>query len=394
MSIPYDWHYELQEVLSKEPSILKSPQLYNFNDGKVYAAIMDRLAQPLGEGIDSPFSSRNPLSGHGQLAGMLTHLLGVNAHQMNLIPNRVWLENFRMLGVSLAAEEYPIIELVFRRTDDAYASNIGVTIPLGTEVGSDRLDDVYATTTATVEINSEDLSVSVPARLNIKGRLDVDINPGDFTVLPRMLSFIESVANTTVLYAGRDQEKLSEAMLRARQQVQIGLRCVTARDYYVSVLNLGAEKVNIIPGIYYPSGDYYTDLITIAVYPGEIVPFIKNALLERTMVGTRLDVIAAEIVPINGTIDVRVIPALSNLQAFEIAATAIQNLANPPFGTWGDRNFTATIATCLENQPESIYAVPSLKLKHADTGQDLTEITIQPWQLCEIQESVEFIWHR
>ncbi|QLE46378.1 hypothetical protein FD723_39905 (plasmid) [Nostoc sp. C052] len=394
MSIPYGWHYELQEVLSKEPSILKSPQLYSFDDGKVYAAIMDRLAQPLAEGVGSPFSSRNPLSGHGQLAGMLVHLLGVNAHQMNLIPNRVWLENFRMLGISLAAEEYPIIELVFRRSYDAYTSNIGVTIPLGTEVGNDRLEDVYAITTATVEINGEDLSVSVPARLNIQGKLDIDINPGDFTVLPRMLSFVESVSNTTVLYAGRDQEKLSEAMLRARQQMQIGLRCVTARDYYVTALNLGAEKVNIIPGVYYPSGDYYTDLITIAVYPPEIAPFIKSTLLERTMVGTRLDVIAAEIVPIDGIIDVRIIPALSNLQAFEIAATAIQSLVNPPFGNWGDRNFAATVATALENQPESIYAVPSLKLKHANTDQNLSEITIQPWQLCEIQESVEFVWHR
>jgi hypothetical protein len=394
MPINYKQHYKLQAILAKEPAIIPSRPLYNFNEGKVYAAMMDYLAQQISDGVDSPFSSRNPLSGHGQLTGMFAHFLGIFAHQMNLVPDRTWMEEFRMLGMELSDAEYPVIELRFSRSYDAFVSNIPVIIPLGTEVGSHRAGNLIASTTSTIEISGEDREVSVPARLNIKGKLPYDISTNEFTILPQMLSFVDSVASTTVLYQGRDEEDLASAMLRTRQQLQVGLRCTTARDYYVTALNLGAQKVNVIPGVSFPYGDYYSDLISVVVYPGEISSFISSTLLDRTMIGTRLDVIPAEIIPIDGTIDARIVPGISNSQAFEIAASAIQDNVNPPYGKWADVNFAVMVATALENQPASIYAVPKTNLKHAVTNQPLAEIKPMPWQLFEIQASVEFNWLR
>jgi hypothetical protein len=253
---------------------------------------------------------------------------------------------------------------------------------------------LVAYTVAELEIGGEKTEGVVAARLNQEGRLGIEIPGNEFIYPPPLLSFVGSVTNSRILYAGRDRETLPEAMLRARQQLQMGQRCVTGRDYYRTALNLGAEKVNVVPGIQYGDGGYYSDLVTLAVYPGNISTYIESELLTRVMIGTRLDVRSAEIIPIDGTIDVRIVPNLSNDQAFDIAATAIQQNVNPPYGTWGDKEFNATVATALENEPSSIYAVPKIELKHAVSGEALEDIDIQPWHLLEIQGTVIFNWLR
>jgi len=394
MVIDYTQHYDLMEALEKDARLLPSGQLYNVDDGAVYAAMMDRLAQPLADGSESPFSGRNPLSGYGQLTEMQVHLLRLFGHELNLLPSRTWLQLYRMLGIELSDAEYPIIELKFTRTRDAIDSGISARIPLNTPVGSRSYSGLIAYTVTELEIAGTESEGLVSARLSQEGRLGVEIPDNEFIYPPPLLSFVGSVTNTRILYVGRDRETLPEAMLRARQQLQMGQRCVTGRDYYRTALNLGAEKVNVIPGIQYGDGGYYSDLVTLAVYPGNIATYIESELLTRVMVGTRLDVRSAEIIPIDGTIDVRIVPNLSNDQAFDIAAMAIQQNVNPPYGTWGDKEFNATVATALENEPSSIYAVPKIELKHAVSGEALEDIDIQPWHLLEIQGTVIFNWLR
>lgn len=390
----YQQHYELMEALEREPRLLPAPWLYNVDDGAVYAAMMDRLAQPLADGSESPFSGRNPLSGYGQLTEMQVHHLRLYAHEMNLMCDRTWLQLFRMLGIELSDAEYPVIELEFTRTEDAIASGISARIPLGTMIGSRSYSGLVAYTTADLEIGGADVSGTISARLSEPGRLGLEIPDNEFIILPQLLSFVGSVSNTRIIYQGRDPETLPDAMLRARQQLQMGQRCVTGRDYYRTALNLGAEKVNVVPGTQYGDGGYYSDLVTLAVYPGAISDYIETELLSRVMLGTRLDVRPAEILPIDGTIDVRIVPSLSNQQAFDVAATAIQQNVNPPYGKWEDKTFNATVATALENEPSSIYAVPKLKLKHAVTGEALEDLDIQPWNLLEIQNTIIFNWLR
>jgi len=394
MVIDYTQHYDLMQALEKDARILPAPWLYNVDDAAVYAAMMDRLAQPLADGSESPFSGRNPLSGYGQLTEMQVHLLRLFGHELNLLPSRTWLQLYRMLGIELSDAEYPIIELKFTRTQDAIDSGISTRIPLGTPVSSRSYAGLIAYTVAELEIGGAESEGVVSARLNQEGRLGIEIPDNDFIYPPPLLSFVGSVTNTRILYLGRDQETLPEAMLRARQQLQMGQRCVTGRDYYRTALNLGAEKANIIVGVEYEDKAYYSDLVTVAVYPGNIATYIKSELLARVMIGTRLDVRPAEVIPIDGTIDVRIVPSLSNDQAFNVAAAAIQQNVNPPYGNWGDKEFKATVATALENQPGSIYAVPKVELKHAGTGEALEDIDIRSWHLLEIQSTVVFNWLR
>jgi hypothetical protein len=299
-----------------------------------------------------------------------------------------------MLGIELSDAEYPVIELTFTRTQDAIDSGISARIPLGTPVGSRSYFGVTAYTVAELEIGGEEKEGTVSARLSQEGRIGIEIPENEFVVLPQLLSFVGSVSNTRILYEGRDRETLPEAMLRARQQLQMGQRCVTGRDYYRTALNLGAKKVNVTPGLQYGDNWYYSDLVTVSVYPGAIASYIGTELLSRVMIGTRLDVRAAEVIPIDGTIDVRIVPSLSNQQAFDVAATAIQQNVNPPYGIWGDEDFKVTVATALENQASSIYAVPKVELKHAGTGEPLEDIEIRPWHLLEIQNTVVFNWLR
>ena len=115
---------------------------------------------------------------------------------------------------------------------------------------------------------------------------------------------------------------------------------------------------------------------------------------ERELHGINVEVIPAEIIPIAGEIDVRIIPSLSNDEAFNLAATAIQASINPPFGVWGDRTLPRSLQIALENQPNFSYSVPRVSLKHADTGVAIELLDIQPWNLLEIQQSLVINWIR
>jgi hypothetical protein len=224
--------------------------------------------------------------------------------------------------------------------------------------------------------------------------LNADIQPGEFNIPSRSFSYLESVTNDIVLYEGRDPESLAEAMLRARLQLQRGERLVSPRDCYTAARELGAKKVNVLKGIQYGAPGRYGDLTTVVVYPEAVVSIVNQAFQDGTMLGSRYDVRGAEVIPIDGEIDVRIVPQLSNAEAFNIAARAIEQNVNPPYGNWGDRDFASTVATALENQPDSIYAVPRLELKHAESDIPLSELDIQPWNLLEIQQSIRFNWLR
>lgn len=395
MPIDYSGHYDLNEVLQLEPNVLPSFNLYNFDKERIFAAVLDRLAQPLDGGTESPFSSRNPLSAHAQIMSALLYVQDLLGHEINLVPDSLWVRWFRLLGVEIALAERPIISLIFTRSQDAIASSIFAKIPLGTEIRSNLNPDLVATTLYDLTIDADSITGAVPARLNQPGRISPEIRPGEFSIMPELLNWIDSVSNDAqVLYEGSEEETLPEAMLRARQEFQTGWRLDTGRDYFRTALSLGAKKVAVLPRIKKGSNIEYSNLITVVVYPGNMASLVQDALLERIPLGFNLDVVAPDIIPIDGEIDVRIVPTLSNDQAFNIAAAAIQENVNPPFGVWGDLAFSATLATALENQPKSIYAVPGMRLKHADTGVEIGKLDIKPWTLFEVQQSVVFNWFR
>lgn len=407
MANEYDKYYALAKVLATEPRLIPAPNLYELNEQEIYAAQMDRLAQPLPNGEESPFSNRAPGSVQSIILSATTHELQVAGHELNLMPERELVQHFRILGVEFSAADYPVVRLRFFRSPDAIANRIPVEIPIATEVRS-RLDGSLGAYTLYPEtIDGDREFVDVPARLNQLGIIP-QIRPGEFSEIYRSLPFIESVADVGTIYEGREQQTLSEAVLQAREGIRTGNlgrffkngvfdpkdpefkgRCVVNDDYEFYTKALGATKVNVLSGVQIGASGTFHDLVTIAVYPTNLSFLLQDPLTALSMVGVRVSVVGADIIPVVGIVDLRVVPDLTNFQVRNLAAEAIASSINPPFGIWGDRAFESTLATALE-QVRGIYAVPSMKLFHADTGEAIDYTTLKPWQLLEIQEGLTF----
>lgn len=384
----FSQHYALTKALEQEPKIIPCPPLYPEDDEKIYAATMDRLAQPLPTGETSPFSAQTPGSAHSLLTGTIVHLQGLVGHELNLLPDRVWVMLYRMLGIELQNAEYPVVNLYFKRAASALEANIPVAIPAATEVRSNLDDTIAAYTLYPAIIEGSAESVQVPARLNRVGALP-NVRVGEFSVLPRLLSHVESVANDGIaLNQGRTQETLPEAMVRARDQFKTGMRCVTPRDYYIQAMALGPEKVNVLTNIQPGIAGQFADLVTVVVYPPSISNQVEQGIIGMTLGDARLLVMGAEIIPLDGLIEIRVVNSLTDAEAWNLAAAAIASSVNPPFGLWGDLNFTNTIATALE-LVNGIFAAPTINLKHSITDVPLADLDIAPWQLLEVQSTIQ-----
>lgn len=383
----YEEHYELMEELDANPRIIESPQLYNFDVNQVYAAMMDNLALPLVDGRQSPFTSKSPGSAHSRIIETNLHIQELIAHEINLIPYYIWVNFFRMMGVEILPSEYPIINLVFTRTQAAADFGQDVIIPFGLTVYS-RIDSgLEAITIEDAIITGTDLSVTVPARLNQLGKIP-DITVGEFSNIPNF-SFLESVYNDgTIISEGREKETLTEAMQRAIAEFRAGERCVTLSDYHnAAKFVTKVEKVNVFEGSQYDIPGTFDDLVTVVVYPPEAATDVDNFVRPRSLARKRLDVRGAEILPIDGDIIVKVAPHLTDIEAFNLAVDAIISEINPPNGVWGDRNFTDSLSSALE-KVQNIFTVKSMNLKHAENNTPLADLTPKPWHLFQIQDSI------
>lgn len=396
--VAYDRHHELQAYLEQQEKILPSRSLHNFDSRAVYAAMLDRLAQPLPDGRESPFSSRSPLSAHGQIMSQFTYLLDLQAHEINLIPDYVWYQVFRMMGAQPGLAEYPLIRLRFQRASYAVGSSRPTSIPMGTRVRSIYNPNIEVLTTRPLVIGETDRNESsgqVVARLNVKGKIDPDLPLNGFSNYPQHLSNIESVVGTEVLYEGREAETLVDTMLRVRRQLRVGRRLVTATDFYDTIKDMGAQAVKIMPNRRYGDpNNTYSDRLTCVVYPGTLADVVRDKIQRRVMADTIVDVQPAEIIPIDGVIDAKIISSVTDIEARDIAARALVDYVNPPNGRWGDTDLKGTIATALERQQNSIYGIESMQLQEAYSGVALEDIKPQPWQLFEIRDSIQFQWAR
>lgn len=390
----YVEHYALQEAINQDPKIIPAPELYHFDDSQIYASQMDRLAQPLPSGEESPFSSVTPGSGHAMLLAVLSHMQGILGHELNLTPDRTWVQVFRMLGIEIGPPEYPVINIIFYRSPEAIRSQIPVSIPFGTQVISSLDNGLAAFTIYDVEITGDAETIEVPARLNRIGAIP-NIRPREFSIIPKLLSFISKAENDgKIISEGRNNETLSEAMLRAREQLKTGQRCVTARDYYfwakdlLRQLGVTNSKVNVVPRVAYGAPGVYNDLVTIVVYPAAAAAAIAQKLTNDFSMGDeRIAVIGAEIIAIEGVIEVRALPNLEAGTVRDLCAVAIASKVNPPFGVWGDQQFPISIAKALE-QIEGVYAAPKIELVEVNSGVPLAQLDIRPWHLLEIQQSI------
>jgi hypothetical protein len=402
MTLSYQDFYDLTAALENEPNLIPSPELYPFDAEKLYAAMMEMAAQPLPSGEMSPFTSRLPGSVHAIIFASVLYAHQMLAHQMNLVADKTWVEYFRMLGMSRIEAEYPIIAIEFKRDRQSIQTGINVQIPLGTVVQNRNNSGFTARTRVEARMTGSQETVIVPATLSRLGAFDQNIGEGEFNHLSRQISFIESVRNTgEVISPGRNQETLPEMMLRARELLRTGMRCVTTSDFYYfatrpNPVGVGALKANILPG--YLRGSDFTfggSIVTVVLYPGVLKSLGEAFFEEMKMADISVDVVAAEIIPIDGEVTVRVIPSLVGQDniVFNLVARALRDRINPPEnrnqvgGKWGDPQIEISVATALE-MVEGIYAVPQIFLRHAQTGEPMSSFKPKPWHLFQIQSSL------
>lgn len=388
----YQDFYDLAEFLDKDPELIPSPSIVNFDWQQFYATMMDIVAQPLPDGSASPFTSRLPGSVHDILIQACLYVAQLQAHQIDLIPDKTLTVLYRLLGFARMAAEYPIISIRFTRSPQSKIAGFDAVIPIGTKVYSRLNSAIYAVTQVEGRITSNMNSIIIPARLNRLGYISRNTQIGEFNSLGRPISQIESIENISVVSEGKKEETIPEMVLRIRQAIQVGNRCVTVQDYeYFAKNQVGAQKVNVIPGFLRSSvgADFGSSIVTVVIYPENLVESAKLFFANTKMADVTVDVIPAEIIPIDGDVTVRVIASLVNQpdRVFNLAAEAILQEINPPYGKWGDKTLDSNLATALE-LVEGFYAVPSLSLKHAETNTPINDLTIRPYHLFQIQNSL------
>lgn len=288
----FDEHFELMKRLENEPNLIESQQLWDYDPTQQLANFVNLLAQPLPDGSASPFSSMSPTAGHVILSSAVVAHMTFLAYELNLKPDWEWVQEFRMLGVERELAEYPIVNLVFRRSPEAMRSGLAVEIPYNCEVRSSRDPGLAAYTIQEGKIFGTEEFKVLPARLNRLGKIP-GLVAGEFSVMPRLLANVAAVANDgTAVSEGRDRETLLDMMLRARNRFrrgnapnlessQIG-RVVTIPDFYLAAQEFGSQKTLVLSSQYGTSG-HWSDLITIAIWPGQQVPAVEEKLAPLAM---------------------------------------------------------------------------------------------------------------
>ena len=371
----YTTHYVLTALLDNDPTLIPSPDICTEDAEILYAAAMDRLAQPLPDGTISPFSGRNPLSASGQLISTIVYLLALHGHECNLIPNLVWLQNLRLQGVTLRQATYPLITLEFTRSPlNSTDIRPPILIPQGTKVFSRLSNDLNVITTQDVTLTED--TVQSLSRLNVLGK-NTNLTAEEFSGNCNITG-IQSVAGVEVISYGADIEGMEAAVLRARLNTQLQNRVVTARDWYQFCLDLGCQKVNILPGVDPDSEGEFADFVLVVVYPSSLTVLVQQSLLELQSIDTRTKVIPPTIVQVTGSVTVRATPNLTTAQAIAQCNLALNTSINPPYGVWGDLNLEINLATALE-KTVGIFAMTATDL-YATTDPTIAPIPLNQWQ--------------
>lgn len=361
-----------------------------------YRTFLDRLSRPLSIGQSSPFSSRSPLSADGQKASIFLYYLQLLGHEINLLPDKALFDHFRMLGLAQEQAEYAVIELELTRSPQLIANNTPAYTYLGLSFPSRYTENLSAIILDETVIDGNNTSTTVQARLSQQGALADTLREGEFLIPSEFNGYWQQVRFTgQVINPGRTLETAQEIRERAQRLIQRpGKRCVSYRDFYnLAIDDAGASKAALFPELQWVgNGDnygYVDNFLTLAVYPNSLASSVAQLLSQRAIAGMRWEVVGGRIIPIDGTITIRVDPQLLDGQAYDLAAQALVDYLNPPNGKWGDLEFARNVAIAIE-KADGIYAVPEVKLKHSQSNIPIEELVIRPWDLLEIQSSTNF----
>lgn len=413
MSTNYNYHYEIQEELDTNSSILKSPELYNYDAREIYAAAMNLAAKPLSNGEESPFSSQSPNSTHARLFEVISYLQSLIGYEINLIPDNVWIQLLRLRGVEPKTTRYPILEMEFARYQRDIDNQRDLLIPVGTKVYSKKYPNRYVITTSELLISGNKLSGKVSARFNSKGETP-DIIKDEYTI-NRSIANLNYVTNTgVILQQGFSGEDISSLVKRVRDQENRRERIVTQRDLALFASENGADKSLILSNVFVDKfGEIHPNSITtLFVYSKDnqesIIPRLKFNLEKEALIGYRIIPKFALIVPLTGELSVQMASGSKQLDTFDTVAEIISNSVNPPYGEWGNLKFKQFLISKLESDPRiNKVIIEELKISNLEdqsinnqektnlnnhklySHQEFDTIKVMSWYLFQIQNDIK-----
>lgn len=373
-------HFELMRHLESDRGIAASPKLADWDIHELYAAMMDKLAQPGPDGSPSPFSDRSPLSGHGRLMEAIAFSLDMAGHDLNAVPDYTWVQMFRMLGMERAQAEYPLINITFERAREALDRREPLIVPMGYKIRSSRRVDgkaLTATTRKNLVVDGTNKVGTVLCRIDLLGKISGSLPKNTLSLPSSRLPGLKAIRSPSKLVSsGRDRGSLAEMMKvvrdRHRQGPPLGRRLVSLPDWHDCLKEFGATKVNIVSDSYGRT-DHWAMGIQAVVYPRSLVGPIQERLRSPRkgdpllQVGQMYDIIPARIVGVTGVVQIRTAHKMKDEEVFNLVARAIRDNINPPHGMWGDREFAKSLASVLE-RIQGIYAVPRMELFAVEGG--------------------------
>lgn len=371
--------FELKDLFERTPRIIKSRGLYDDDPEIIFTRIRSRLAE------HPAFSSNSPNDGASILIGHISQMLANWGYELNHFPYQLWIELLRWQNAQISPAEYPVINLRFSRDRNALREKAPGTVPLGTEVSSNRDRNLKAITIIQGEIpaGSEVEFLDVPARLNSTNTPVDSLVFGEFAESPALPGIGGVLNDGTVISEGRSRETLTEACLRTRQENLRGQRCVTPRDFLSLAYSLGATKAKVIPRIQKDVPGTFGNLVSIFIYPTELIPLIQLELNRQKLASQWAVAVAPEINEVSGSLTVRVASDVSFDVARQNALQAIIDNINPPYGLWGNQAFDRSLSTTLL-KVAGIYAVEDLDLSVDSKPWNGYKKQVKPWDLFKV----------
>lgn len=401
----YRESYELRDLLTKNPNVVRGRDLWPFDIDRIYADISRRAAEPLSDGSPSPFSANDPLAAQNVLFGHVAQMLEIYGYEINLRNYQTWINLLAWFGIELMPAEYGAVRLRFYRNRNQRIKGLPTTVPLGYRVRSSRNKNRHAIAIETKTVSDPEVEyIDIAARLDVLGRnFARNTVRGEYSLPYRPIDGVDRVENVALIYEGREKETLAQACLRARKEFQKGDRLVTPSDYRTTAIAEGAKKVLVLPGVQKNTRGYFGHAVSVFVWPGGMAPLLQPLFSgkRKKVVGTVVAVESADVISLDGRIVCKAAVG-SNLRDLEAAARkAIASQFNPPYGSWGAKDPYATIATIVE-KVNGIYAVPRMNLWEMGTAgataenggrRSLSRILsdgVPPWTLFQIENTTTF----
>jgi uncharacterized phage protein gp47/JayE len=175
-------------------------------------------------------TNANPPSPHTVPLEAMAWLAGLQSYKLNQVPALVYIAFHQLFGIQMRQATPATTTLQFTSSAPA---GVDVTIPAGTEVGTDG-GDITFLTDADLLIAAGHLTGTVSATRTGAGA--TSLAQGTLTRLIDSIAFVSAVTNPAAVESGSDAETVASALARARNYQRRAERLVSAQDLKDAIL--------------------------------------------------------------------------------------------------------------------------------------------------------------